>query len=400
VVDDGVQEALSPCDILVQVDNFEAGGLENVVIDLNETFGNAGYCVALLVLGNQGAAVKRARELGQTVICQAYSSETHSALLDQLQPKLLLAHYSMQGIALCHQKAIPFIQVIHNIYMWFNEQQRREFMEAAAMTTAFVAVSDYVKQYSVARLGVDPQKCFVIPNGIDFAPFKDVDSKFVRTDLRAKYGIAAEEFVFVDVGAINHQKNHLGVIRAFEIAAQICKNTRLIILGPCYEALLLQEMMSYVEERGLKNRVLYCGSAPSAHQHLAMADSFVSGAFFEGAQLILLEALAANLPIVTSGVGSANHFKGHKGLAVVEPAFDMIQFNGAIWELKSTQAFEKRLAAAMIETWKDPVRPNLSTRELAALEKGRAYESYVHLIVGIIQVGSVTGEGVASFGIV
>jgi len=382
---DDVPERLSPCDILVQVDNFEAGGLENVVIDLNKTLAQAGYRVALLVLGNQGAAVKRSRDLGQAVICRVYSPDMHAALLDQLRPKLVLAHYSFRGIALCRQKSIPFVQVIHNIYMWFNDQQRREFAETASMTTAFVAVSDYVKSYSVSRLGVAPEKCVVIPNGIDFEPFKAEDNHAARTRLRAQYGIADEEFVFLDVGAINHQKNHFGMVKAFERAARICTNARLAILGPCYESSLLEEILAYVEKQGLKGKVLYCESAPSVHGHMAMADTFVSATFFEGGPLTLLEAIAANIPVVMPAVGCASRFAERNGIKLVEPVYDMVHFSDPIWEMKSNSMFEQRLADAMVDTWKNPVRPDFSETELTALEKGRAYESYVRLIADIIE---------------
>lgn len=385
VLADDELERMSPCDILVQVDNFEAGGLENVVLDLNNTLTQAGYRVTLLVLGNTGAAVKRAHELGQTVICCTCSSEMYAALINRLQPKLVLAHYSFQGIALCRQKAIPFVQVIHNIYAWFNDQQRREFATTAAITTAFIAVSDSVKDYSISRLGVAPEKCVVIPNGIDLAPFKTLDYPTARTRLRTQHGIADNEFVFLDVGAINHQKNHLGMVKAFEIAARTCTNARLTILGPCYEAGLLQEILAYIEKRNLQGKVLYCGSAPSVHEYMAMADAFVSATFFEGGPLTLLEAITANIPVVMPAVGCASHFSERTGITLVGPIHDMADFHAPIWEMISTPEFEQRLADAMVETWRNPVRPNFSATALDTLEKGRAYESYVHLITGLIE---------------
>ena len=375
---------LLPCDVLVQVDNFEAGGLENVVLDLNSTLAGAGYRVVLLVQGNQGAAVQRARDLGQTVICCAHSEPVYLDLLDHLQPQLVLAHYSFSGAQLCHRRGIPFVQVVHNVYMWFNEQQSREFAEKAAFTTAFVAVSDYVKRYSIARLGVLPDKCVVIPNGIDFAPFHELDAALVRTRLRARYQIAEREFVFLDVGAINHQKNHLGTVKAFEVAVRLGMQARLLILGPVYESQLLDELRSYIDTHGLQDRVLYCGAAAGAHEHLAMADAFATGTFFEGAQLSLLEALRANLPIVTSNVGCASHFAGRQGVELVDPAFDIAHYEGAIWEMRSTPDFEHRLAQAMLRVWNDPVRPDFSTEELSVLEKTVAYARYAELVADIL----------------
>ena len=383
---DNMSNSAALCDILVQVDNFEAGGLENVVIDLNATLSKAGYRVVLLVLGSQGAAVNRARDLGQIVICRKYSIDMYAALIDELKPRLVLGHYSFQGINQCHQKEIPFVQVIHNIYMWFNEQQRSEFVDKAAITTKFVAVSECVKSYSVSRLGVDSEKCIVIPNGIDFQPFEVVDKHSANIRLRSDYGFSDEDFVFLDIGAINHQKNHLGMVKAFEMAAKICENARLAILGPCYEAQLLKEILDYVESRGLGDKVIYCGSVPAVHEHLAMADAFVSAAFFEGCQLTLLEAIYSNLPVITPEVGCAPHFHEKNGIRLIEPVYNMVDFFSSIWRMKSTPEFERRLAEALVDTWRNPVRPDFLENELLALRKDFAYGNYVHLISDVLGI--------------
>lgn len=392
----GVPERLLPCDILVQVDNFEAGGLENVVIDLNGTLADAGYRVVLLVLGNQGAAVARARELGQKVICRAYSEDSHADLVEQLQPKLVMAHYSFRGVDLYKARAIPFVQVIHNIYMWLDEAQRRDFAQIAAATTQFIAVSDDVKNYSVARLGVPLERCTVISNGIDLNLFRNLDREAARARLRATHGIADDEFVFLDVGAINHQKNHLGTIRAFEFAVQTCGQVRLAILGPCYEPALLQEMLAYVEKRGLQDKVLYCGVSAGVHEYLAMADAFVTATFFEGGPLTLLEAIAANLPVVMPAVGVASSFAGRRGVELVAPCYDMARYGGAIWELVSTPEFEQRLAAAMVCTWRTPVRPNFTQAELGELDRRCAYARYVKLLGELVRGESVPEKGAAA----
>lgn len=373
-------EFLPTCDVLVQVDNFEAGGLENVVLDLNETLVSAGLRVVLLVQGTQGAAVQKARDAGQTVVCRAFSPETHSALIDKLQPKLVLAHYSFSGADVYREKGIGFVQVIHNIYMWLNEQQRQDFASVAKNTTAFVAVSQQVKDYSVTRLGVPAERCVVIPNGIDFKPFEAMDRAEARSRLRAQHAIADDEFVLLDVGSINHQKNHLGAIKAFEIAAASSDKLRLAILGPVYEPDLLAEMMAYIQKRGLQNRVTYCGSVANAHEYMAMADAFTSATFFEGGPLTLLEAIKADLPVAMAKVGFATHFSGHPGIELVDPVYDMTLYNGGVSEMKSTPEFEQRLAEAMLRTWTNGALPRLSENDLQALKKDHAYQRYVSLI--------------------
>ena len=58
------------CDVLVQVGHFLAGGLENVVIELNQVLQQAGYRVGMLVLGDRGPAVERVQQQGVEVFAQ------------------------------------------------------------------------------------------------------------------------------------------------------------------------------------------------------------------------------------------------------------------------------------------------------------------------------------------
>jgi len=372
------------CDILVQVDNFDAGGLENVVIDLSNTMAESGYGIVLLVLGSCGPSVGRARALGMQVICQPYAATAYADLLERLRPRMVIAHYSIQGLSLCRQRAIPVIQVIHNAYVWFDAAQRRDFARSAADTTVFVAVSEYAKRYGVARLGLDERQCIVIQNGIDFKPFDSMDGNLARTRLRVRYGIEAHEFVFLDVGAINHQKNHLGTLRAFELARKVCPALRLVILGPAYEKGLLEELETYIDSAGLGNKAIYCGAVQGASEYFAMADAFVSGAFFEGCSLALLEAIRADLPVAMPAVGTAGDFHGRPGFEIVEPAFDVLTYSGTIAQMRSGAAFESRLAEAMLRVKENAVRPGFSALELARLEKEYAYAKYLRLVAEIV----------------
>lgn len=380
-----VASPLPKTDVFVQVDNFEAGGLENIAIDLNDALISAGYKVTMAVLGHAGAGVKTARERGMFVLTDAV--ESYSTLIENINPKLVLAHYSIHGIEMLHERHIPTVQVIQNAYMWLDDEQRRSFGRAANLTTVFVALSEYAKQYSVNRLGVDENCCVVLPCGIDCASFDAFDKLEVRRELRGNYGINEQDFVFLSVGAINHQKNHIATVRAFASVAEKLPLAKLIILGPAYEENLLKEMVHFIEERNLNNRIIYAGSAAGAQEYYAMADAFVSASFFEGGPLNLLEALKVNLPIIITNVGLAVHFKGMPGVQVVEPPVDINEFYGALGQLASTREFEERLATAMVETYNNPQRPNMSSAFLQAIDKSSAYQPYVKLIDILLKGG-------------
>ncbi len=384
------------CDVLVQVDNFEAGGLENVVLDLNDTLMGAGYKVVLLVLGTAGAGVQRARERGMAVVIGSPEKEPYRTLLERLVPRLLLTHYSLHGAEFCFERGIPFVQVIHNTYMWFDDAQRAAFAHAASLTTVFVAVSEYAKRYSVRRLGIEESRCIVIPNGIDSAAFDAIPGPDARLEIRAKHGLDEGDFVFLSVGSINHQKNHIATVRAFASVVDHLPHAKLMILGPSYEKNLLEEIERFVEERHLRTRVIYAGATPCAQKYYLMADAFVSAAFFEGGGLNHLEAARANLPSVMTKVGYACNFEGLPGFEIIDAPLNIIEFRGGIWQLVSTRTFEDQLGAALVRTYQNRCPPDLPSEVLWALDKSNAFSCYVKLIEGLLKGNDMRGKNFPS----
>ncbi|MEA3638325.1 MAG: glycosyltransferase [Lamprobacter sp.] len=368
------------CDVLMQVENFESGGLENVVLDLCQVLTEHDYQVVLLVLGTVGAGVERAQALGIPVVRLPQDLSCYERLLAQLAPRLALTHYSVFGAANCANRGIPVIQVIHNLYIWLSEAERSALVDSASSTCRFIAVSDVARRYCVERLGLPPEKCSVIPNGIDIAPFLGDAQPPSRERLRGNLGIKADDFVFLSVGAINHQKNHIAAVEAFAIQASMMPKAKLVILGPSYEPELLQAIRALIQKKGLEDRVRYAGSAPSASDYYAMADALIIAAFFEGGPLTLLEAICANLPIVTARVGFAHHFDGRPGFDVIEPAVDIFDYQGRIWELSNTRTFIKDLADALLRTYQHPQPPNLPEDLLKAFDKRKTYQAYLELI--------------------
>lgn len=386
-----IKEEVSKCDIIVQVNNFLVGGLENVVLAQIDTFLEAGFSVTLLILGEAGVAAEIAKKKGITIYTQPYKEEDYRFLLKESSVKIVISHYSLQGSDICQRLGVALLQVIHNTYMWFNNDDIIKFLETAKNTTAFVAVSDYVKEYSLKRLGLPEDKCLVISNGIDLSPFKDPDLKSTRDLLRERHGISKDEFVFLNVGSITHQKNHLSTFKAFNTVLKYCKDIKLVILGKVYEKQLFDEITSYISANNMEEYIVYAGESENPAGYYAMADAFVHSAFFEGGQLSLLEAIAANLPVVTTDIGFAKHYKGKTGVSVVPAPVDIFEYRGLIWELSSTVSCERHLAIEMMNTYNERTKPDYPAEFIDLLDKAHSFSNYVRLIKHIIEHDRVEG---------
>jgi glycosyltransferase involved in cell wall biosynthesis len=116
-----------------------------------------------------------------------------------------------------------------------------------------------------------------------------------------------------------------------------------------------------------------------------MADAFVSSAYFEGGQLTLLEAVSANLPVIATRVGFAEHFEGLPGFEVLAPAVDLMRSADDSAEMESPADFIDRLGAAMVRVRESPRRPNFPREIREAMDTTYTYQKYADLVASLLK---------------
>jgi len=103
-----------------------------------------------------------------------------------------------------------------------------------------------------------------------------------------------EKFTFINVGRLEPQKNHKLLIKAFKRANL---NAKLLIIGDGY---LRKDLEVLIEELELKDKVKLLGRQKNPGKFLSKADVFVFSSNYEGFPNVLLEALACELPIIST----------------------------------------------------------------------------------------------------
>jgi glycosyltransferase involved in cell wall biosynthesis len=377
--------ALPACDILMQLDNMLEGGLENVVIALARALEGWGYRVAILVLGATGEGARKALRSGLSVCVFPYNEQVLLRELERSRPAAVFAHYSFQGAYLYERLGIPFIQVLHNVYAWFDSAGKEMFTKAAKHTSLFVAVSDTVKEYSIGHLGVPAEKCVSIPNGIDLSRYTPEAGQEAKL-LREQSGFSEKDFLFVAVASINRNKRILTLVKSFRCIRDLAPRARLILLGYPYDKGYLDEILAYISKNNLQDRVSYAGHSTTPELYYLMGDAFVHAAGLEGGQLVLLEALAANLAVATTDVGFARHFAPYPGIRTVDRDFPYTHASFTHTEaLCPSPGLVGDLALAMLLTCQAGIRPNLPREVIAAFDASRTYARYEQLIADILK---------------
>lgn len=129
--------------------------------------------------------------------------------------------------------------------------------------------------------------------GVDLSRFKPINRQ-QKTKLRQELGYSTKDFVVVYVAEFIPRKNHLMLLRNFQLLRELIPNYKLVLLGK--GDLLEKYRQKYSGEAefvGYSNRV---------DDYFKLADLAVSPSFQEGLPINVIEAMASGLPVVASKI--------------------------------------------------------------------------------------------------
>ena len=135
----------------------------------------------------------------------------------------------------------------------------------------------------------------VINNPINIDKFKYNPNE--RKLLRNKYGISDNTFVIGTVGRLEKVKNHEFLINLYRKYLNDNDNCKLFILG---SGTLKDKLLNMVNEYGLNDRVIMQDAVNDVYRYYNIFDLFAMTSYSEGLGIVLLEATANSLPIISS----------------------------------------------------------------------------------------------------
>lgn len=231
----------------------------------------------------------------------------------------------------------------------------------AHRATRAIAVSTGVGRDLEAR-GVRRAKIAVINNPLPPA---------IRTPKRsypfeAQLAAMGEGAVIITAGRLVPVKDHKTLLAGFAKLIQR-RPARLVIFG---EGPLEPELRALASQLGIAERVLFAGYINDPAACYAVADLFVLTSLTEGFGNVLVEAMAAGVPVVSTDCphGPAEILEG-----------------GTYGKLVAVGDVEG-LATAMDRTLAEPTSPNLLKARAADFEVAKIGDSYERLLSG--QAGS------------
>jgi glycosyltransferase involved in cell wall biosynthesis len=194
---------------------------------------------------------------------------------------------------------------------------------------------------ALGRIGVRASRLRVVHNAISPNPEDDPRASLA---LRKSLGISDKQRVVLAAGRLSREKGHTDLVTAFGYLAQQQPATSicLLVAGDGPERHRIEALTKSFDGN---HRVLLLGHVSNLKAYYAMADLMVLPSHSEGSPNVLLEAMAAGLPIVATRVGGVPEIVCHGHTAIlVEPRKPRALAHG-ISLLLSDRSLAKQLSA-------------------------------------------------------
>lgn len=166
-------------------------------------------------------------------------------------------------------------------------------------TDAFIAVAPSHGRFLVEQERLPQSKVRVIPNGVNVDRFRPDPA--AAGEVRAELGLASETPLCGIVAALRPEKNHAMFLRAAARVRESCPAAHFLIIGDGPER---QELEGFCGDLGLNDAVHFLGTRSDIPRLVAALDVFALTSHNEANPVSILEAMAAEVPIVATKVGS------------------------------------------------------------------------------------------------
>ena len=321
-----------PVPIAFCITELDPGGAERALAALVRGLDRSAWEPHVFCLGPETPLAESIRRDGIPVTCLGARSWRDLGVvvrltreLRRLKPRLLqtfLFHGNLLGRIAAKRAGVPI--VVSGIRVAEREQRWHVSLECwtRGFVTHHVCVSEGVAAFVREAMSIPRDRITVIPNGVDGKRF---DSK-ERADWAA-FGIPEGADVLLTIGRLTPQKDHATLLLAFSQVASRREPPHLVIVG---EGPLRGDLEQHARSLKLTGRVHFAGSRTDVPALLRAARGFVLSSRWEGMPNVLLEALAAGCPVVSTDVEGVRELIGNDERGLVVPPGNPAELSRAI----------------------------------------------------------------------
>lgn len=290
------------------IDGLTFGGAETLLRDLASGLENLGYRVTVgystpgpfvQVLEKEGLHLVRIPRLG---LVDPMFLLRIMRIIQKDPPHVFHTHLfksDFHGRFAARFMGVPVVvSTLHNNDVWANNWIMGHLYGLTSIwADLLIAVSPEVKEFHCAKTGVSENKIQVIKNSVDVNAFSGYEEE--GSAIRAEFGFVPSSVVYGIVGRLKEQKNVSMFLKAAAEIKQQQPDARFLVVG---DGPLLSDLKGLAKELDLLPSLVFTGMRKDIPEILKSLDVLVLSSLWEGLPVVLLEAMAASLPVVSTAV--------------------------------------------------------------------------------------------------
>lgn len=237
---------------------------------------------------------------------------------------------------------LPVIGV-HHAFGDYQRRSRKSFAGFFRKRLSLLGVSDAVRD--------DMRRCLpnwaaariqTLYNRIDVEAMQALQVS--RDEARDALGLSPDEWVVGNVGRLHPDKDQATLLKGFALALpQLPAESRLAILGT---GRLEQDLKELARELGIADKVLFLGQVPDARRYFRAFDVFALSSDHEPFGMVLLEAMAAGVPLLATACGGAKEVV--EGVGILFPFGDAEHLAQGLGHLAAMDQHQRQQCAELM----------------------------------------------------
>ncbi|SDZ12401.1 glycosyltransferase [Pseudomonas sp. NFIX28] len=238
--------------------------------------------------------------------------------------------------------ALPVIGV-HHAFGDYQRGSRRLFANLFRKRLSLLGVSDAVRDDMRSCLPQWPaERIQTLYNRIDVEALQA--AQLPKAQARQELGLSPSAWIVGNVGRLHPDKDQATLLRGFALALPgLPRESQLAILG---SGRLEQNLKDLSRELGIADRVLFLGQVAEARRFFGAFDAFALSSDHEPFGMVLLEAMAAGVPLLATACGGAKEVV--EGVGILFPLGDAEHMAQGLQHLAGMDENQRLLCAELM----------------------------------------------------
>ena len=315
--------------VLLLIDEASVGGGQNHVLWLAEGLAGDGFQVAVACEA-RGYLVDELQSAGinhfSVEIRNTVSPKSFRALwkvVREFSPDIVHTHGGTAGLygrIVGHLQKRLIVHTYHGIHYLHFEGFLKKYLyltfdrQLLRWTNATICVAESDRTLALEQRLAKRESNYLIPNGISVERMK---VRLNRNLDRRKQ--KSEKVIIGTIGRLHEQKGHKYFVEAAAELVKQLPNIEIRIIG---DGDCRTQLQAQVVDLGLQDVIYFMGTRRDIAAQLSQMDVFVLPSLWEGMPFVLLEAMAAGVPIVATNVDGVSEILKHEFEGVLVPPRD------------------------------------------------------------------------------